>query len=506
MKNSITIILVSIIAQCTWSQRENLGPLANSKYEEISPYLAPDGSKIFYIREDHPDNTRFGETQDVWFVRLENDSVVTESKHLGFPFNTIAKNSIVHQSPDGQVRYIKGVMDRFGNRKKSGYSQCILEKDGWGDPIELKIKGYEEMNQGNYVTNCLAPSGNVMIMSFSEEKDDDYSSLYVSFLEKGRKWSRPVRLPAPVDTHGEFGAFIASDNKTMYFSSYREGGFGSSDIYVTKRLDDTWMNWSEPKNLGDKVNTSQWDAYYRVSPSGRYAFMVGNNGENQTDLYRIPLFEVEKENKPDPVIIVEGIVKDEETGELLRAELEYINLANNYIEGQALSNPTSGEYKVILPYGKNFSINAKLEGYYAQKVNLDLTEVGEFAVVKRDILLKKIKKETVIRLNNIFFETAKWDLLPASTSELDGLVEILTDNPKIAIEIRGHTDNVGSSSSNQTLSENRAKAVVEYLVSKGIEQSRLTFVGFGQEQPTTTNDTPEGRAYNRRVEFRITKT
>jgi outer membrane protein OmpA-like peptidoglycan-associated protein len=158
---------------------------------------------------------------------------------------------------------------------------------------------------------------------------------------------------------------------------------------------------------------------------------------------------------------------------------------------------------VVLPYGNNYSINAKLAGYYAENLNLDLSEVGEFEIIKRDILLKPIKAEAVIRLNNIFFETAKSVLLPTSESELDGLIAILNENSGMKIEIRGHTDNVGSDALNQTLSENRAKAVVEYLVSKGISASRLIYKGYGETTPQTTNDTDEGRALNRRVEFKI---
>lgn len=481
-----------------FGQLQNLGKLANSKYEEISPYITPDGSKIFFIREDHPNNTLVGETQDVWWCQMKNDSITSEAKHLGFPFNTLRNNSINSQTPDGQLRMLKGVFDKYGQYKKSGYSYTVLTAEGWSDPKPMNIKGYANMNKGKYVGMCLVPSGNVMILSFSEIKDNERSELYISRRIDDDTWSKPEKIHG--SKNGDFAPFIASDNKTMYFSAYERGGYGNADIFVTKRLDETWLNWSEPVNLGDSINTSDWDAYFKVSPTGKYAFLVSSVSGN-SDLYRLPLFS--KAVKPDPVIIVEGVVKDAETGKPLQSSLEYTNLANNTQQGIGRSSMVDGSYKIILPYGSNFSIGARLPGYYAENLNLDLSKFGEFAVVKRDILLKPIKAETVIRLNNIFFETAKAVLLPTSQNELDGLIRILTENAAMKIEIRGHTDNVGSDASNQTLSENRAKAVVEYLTSKGIAADRLVYKGFGESTPVASNETEEGRAVNRRVEFRI---
>lgn len=507
MKTKIISAFLLAFVGVTHAQIQNLGPKINSTYSEISPYLTPDGSKIFFIREDHPKNTMVGETQDVWWCKLENDSVTTEAKHLGFPFNTISKNSINFQSPDGNYRVLKGVFDKFGQYKKSGYSYTVMTEKGWSDPKELKIKNYAKMNKGKYVGMCMAPAGNFMILSFSEKKNNPNSELYVSKRIDDDNWTKPEKIKNTLN--GDFAPFIAADGKTMYFSSYARGGFGDADIFMMKRLDDTWLNWSEPVNLGDKVNTKEWDAYFKVSPSGRYAFLVSAIGGN-SDIYRLPLFSTNKKEeviaaaaKPDPVIIVEGIVKDAETGKILQANIEYINLSTTTLEGIGRSSIIDGSYKVILPYGSNFALSAKLAGYYAENVNLDLSQIGEFGVVKKDILLKPIKAEAVIRLNNIFFETAKAELLPTSQTELNGLIAILNENPGMKIEIRGHTDNVGSDETNQKLSENRSKSVVDYLVGKGIDPSRLQYKGFGESAPATTNDTPEGRAINRRVEFRV---
>lgn len=488
----------SLIGFQVISQLENMGPLVNSEYGEIAPYITPDGSKIFFIRESHPENTKFGDTQDVWWCTLENDAATTPAKHLGFPFNTINKNALTYQSPDGQTRVIKGVFDKFGNYKKSGYSICTLGEKGWSDPQPLNIRSYDNMTRGQYVGMCMAPGGNAMILSFSEVRDSPDSELYISRYVSGNDWTKPEKLPFTVV--GDFAPFLASDGKTLYFSSDGRQGYGDADIYVVKRLDDTWKNWSQPENLGPEVNTANWDAYFKVSPSGQYAFVINNNTGN-SDLYRMPLFK--KELKPDPVIIVEGTVRDAETGKALVASLEYFNIDENSSQGMGRSAFGDGSYKVVLPYGSNYSVNAKVQGYYAETINLDLKETGEFAVVQKDILLRPIKVESVIRLNNIFFETNKWELLPTSRTELDGLVVLLNQNPGMKIEIRGHTDDVGSDESNLSLSDNRARSVVGYLVEKGIAADRLVSKGYGETVPVSANDTPEGRQLNRRVEFKI---
>lgn len=506
--------IYGILVACAMSpvlkaqELEDMGPLVNTTYPEIAPLVTPDGSKLFVVRKNHPGNTMMGETQDTWIVKLENDSAVSEARHLIFPFNTMTHNALLYSSADGNMRVIMGVYDKFGNRKKDGYSYTTLSEEGWSDPTEMKIKKYSKMAKGQYLYFCMAPNNNVIILAFSERKNHDKTELYISRRINEEKWTQPKKLNWTVD--GDYAPFIASDNKTMYFSSSGRGGFGGNDIFAIKRLDDTWENWSKPENLGDQINTSSDDYYFIISPTGRYAF-IGNNSKGSMDIYRKPLFTKDESKpvviaetlKPDPVIVVEGRVLDAETNKPLEASLYYMNLNKNVVEGNARSNEVNGEYKVVLPYGSNYSIGTKLEGYYSEDVNLDLSSVGEFAIIKKDILLKPIKAEAVIRLNNIFFETGKATLLPTSQNELDRLATILNDNPGMVIEIRGHTDNQGGADLNQSLSENRAKAVVEYLVSKGIDAKRLTSKGFGEKAPTATNDTPEGRAINRRVEFKI---
>jgi OmpA-OmpF porin, OOP family len=492
--------ILAVFPAVLLAQTESMGTMANSPYEELAPYVTPDGGKIFFIRESHPNNTNFGESQDIWWCSLADDRAVSEAKHLGFPFNTLNKNALCYQSPDGQTRVIKGVLDNAGKFKRSGYSVSRLTAKGWSDPEAIDIKGYDNMVRGKYVSMCMAPGGNVMILSFSEEKDSPHSELYMSRYAGGNDWTKPKKLGFTVP--GDFGAFVAADGETMYFSGVRDGGYGNADIYVVHRKDDTWLSWTEPENMGPQINTGSWDAYFIVSPTAKNAFVISDR-DGSSDLYRFSLEKIKEEAKPAPVIIVEGRVLDAETGKPLAASLEYFNLSENTSQGIGRSSIADGSYKVVLPYGQNFAVNAQLKGYYAEALNLDLSGTGEFATVKKDILLRPIKMESVIRLNNLFFETGRFELLPTSRTELDALSAMLVQNPSMKIEIRGHTDNVGTDDSNTALSDDRARSVVNYLLEKGISADRLTSKGYGETIPVAGNDTPEGRQLNRRVEFKV---
>ncbi|MGV3630674.1 MAG: OmpA family protein [Bacteroidota bacterium] len=501
-----TIALFFVTISAFSQEFENLGPLINSPTAEFSAYVSADGSKMYIIRDMHPKNPTVSFDQYIWVCDMQNDSIVSEAQLMGWPFNIGASNSVDFQSADGNLVMIRGVYDENNNYVKSGYSYTVRTAQGWSYRKEIKIKDYDEMCRGKFATMCVAPSGNVMLLSFSEESGSPHSMLYVTKRIDDDNWTRPEKLA--ISKKGDYGPFIAADNKTLYFTASKRKGFGKEDIFVTRRLDDTWLNWSEPENAGPMINSKKSETNFTISPSGKYAFFDRYTLKTSSDIYRMKIPQPERQDevvvvKPDPVIIVEGTVYDAETKKTLGAGLSYTNLTNSYLEGIGRSSVIDGSYKVILPYGSNYGIGAKLEGYYSEDVNLDLSATGEFGVVKKDIYLRPVKAESVIRLNNIFFETAKAALLPTSQTELDRLIAILNDNPKMVIEIRGHTDNEGGVEFNQGLSENRAKAVVTYLVSKGIAANRLSSKGFGEKSPATTNDTAEGRAVNRRVEFRI---
>jgi outer membrane protein OmpA-like peptidoglycan-associated protein len=311
-------------------------------------------------------------------------------------------------------------------------------------------------------------------------------------------------MSLPINTDNvEMSPFLASDGVTLYFASNRPGGFGSNDIWMTRRLDDTWQKWSEPVNLGAGVNTPQWDSYYSIAASGDCAYMVSYaNTYGHSDIVRISL---RKEVRPNPVALVSGRVLDKKTGKPVEASISFTTLSDGKEAGTARTTPGTGDYQIILPYGKLYGFSASAQGYYAVSENLDLSNLKSYEEVKRDLYLVPIEVGQVVRLNNIFFEFGKDSLKAESFPELDKVVQLLTDNAAMTIALSGHTDNVGSDAANLKLSEGRAKAVYNYLVSKGIDASRLSSKGYGETKPVATNDTEDGRQQNRRVEFEIEK-
>ena len=272
---------------------------------------------------------------------------------------------------------------------------------------------------------------------------------------------------------------------------------------MTKRLDDTWTNWTVPQNIGKPINTPNWDAYYSIAASGEYAYFVSNeNTKGGTDIFRIKL---PKQIKPNPVVLVSGNVYNAKTKEPISASLLYETLPDNVNAGNALSSPDNGSYKIVLPYGKNYSFRAMANQFISVSENLNLDSIADYKEIKRDLYLVPIEVGQTIRLNNIFFDFGKAILRSESFPELDRVVKVLQENPTMEIEMSGHTDNVGSDVDNLSLSDNRAKSVKAYIVSKGIVESRIIAKGYGESKPMATNDTDEGKQLNRRVEFVILK-
>jgi outer membrane protein OmpA-like peptidoglycan-associated protein len=347
--------------------------------------------------------------------------------------------------------------------------------------------------------------------------------------EKGR-WGEAQNLGSIINTkYDEEGVFMHPDGKTLYFSSKGHNSMGGYDIFKTVYENGTW---SKPENIGYPINTAGDDVFFSVSASGIHGYYSSAKpgGKGKQDVYIVtflgpekPLVNNTEENllaciaKPtsDNVMqtvevvtasltLLKGKVLDQITLEPVEAQIVLTDNELNEELAVFTSNSATGRYMVSLPSGKNYGIAVKAPGYLFHSENFNVPEKAQYQEIEKDVYLKKVEVGSKIVLKNIFFDFGKATLRSDSESELDRLAKLLTDVPTLKIEISGHTDNVGSQSFNQKLSENRAKSVVEYLVNKkGIAADRLTYVGYGFQQPIATNDTEEGRQQNRRTEFKI---
>ena len=297
----------------------------------------------------------------------------------------------------------------------------------------------------------------------------------------------------------DFAPFLAADGSTLYFSSDGHPGYGSSDIFLSRRLDNTWTNWSIPENLGPSINNENWNADFVIPASGDYAYLTSSDagGYGKSDIYKIKLTDAAK---PKVVEIIFGKTIDNKTGIAINANITYEILGANEELGKAYSTKNDG-YKIVLPSGISYSFRAYAEGYFPISENVDLTNLSGYTEKEVNLYLVPVEKGQIVRLNNIFFDFDKSSLRKESFAELDRLTDFLKNNPTVKIEIAGHTDNKGADDYNIKLSTSRAKAVYDYLISKGIDKTRLTSKGYGKSKPVATNDTDEERQTNRRVEF-----
>ncbi|MBK7945009.1 MAG: OmpA family protein [Flavobacteriales bacterium] len=314
-------------------------------------------------------------------------------------------------------------------------------------------------------------------------------------------WSKPEKLGPNVNTPmQEESVQIHPDGRTLYFSSNGHPSFGGLDIFVSRMQDDG--TWGKALNLGYPINTGADENSLLVSADGRVAYFASDRsgGLGDLDLYS---FELYAEARPQPVTYIRGHVTDKTNGSPVEADVELFDLSTGKLATAAYSDPKTGEFLVCLPSGRSYALNAGAEGYLFFSENYDVAAGTAKEPVTLEVPLSPLTRGSVIALRNIFFNTASYDLLPASNAELDKLVKLLKANPTLRIELGGHTDNVGNDAANQKLSEQRANTVRDFVVKQGIDGARITAKGYGETKPVATNDTEEGRAQNRRTEVRV---
>ncbi|MDB5257048.1 MAG: yiaD [Chitinophagaceae bacterium] len=488
---------INTIENKTSLKKENLGPNINSKIHDVTPVISHDGKVLYFsVRGDQPvsGNNYDGEA---YYSTLNKDNTWNKRKSLGRPINNEETNFIISVTPDNNSLLLSGRYLANGKSNGAGFSISHRELNGWSMPEDLIIEDYYDDNI--FGSFCLSADRQTLVLSIERKDSYGQTDLYVSFLKSDNTWTAPKNIGHTVNTFGsEETPFLAADGKTLYFSSNGKPGFGSNDIFMSRRLDD---KWTEPLNLGPQVNTKDWDAYYTIPASGDYAYLVsGENSLGLSDIFRI---KVSESAKPEPVVIIHGKVLDKVTKQPLGATIDYHELSSGTDAGSARSNPTDGSYKIILPYGKAYGFLAEKTNFLAESDNIDLTTIKEYTEIERDLYLSPIEVGKTIMLNNVFFVKSKAELLPGSFSELDRLVKVLTDNPELKIEISGHTDNVGDAALNLKLSEDRVATIKNYLISKNISAKRLSGKGYGGSKPIASNATEETRKLNRRVEFII---
>jgi OOP family OmpA-OmpF porin len=500
----------NVITASTIIKIENLGININSDLPELRPTISADGNLLFFICENHPANTKYNSipnSQDIWYSERDSLGKWSEARHLKDPLNTTHYNAVYWISPDKNRILIRGAFTDGGYAGKGVSISKRLANGRWGNPQMLYIKKYDQYDKGLTSGASMTHDGKTLLLYMTPIKGSAINDLYACFLQSDGTWTEPRTLGKKIvlPEYDEMTPYVAADGVTMYFSSNRPGGLGDNDIWMTKRLDDSWQKWSDPVNLGSPINTTGWDAFFTLDAGGEFAYLTTNlKTYGESDIVRVKLLEKEK---PNPVVMVSGNVYNQKTKQPLSASLVYQTLPDGADAGNGISSPTDGAFKIVLPYDKNYSIHATADKFFAVSENLNLDSLikAGYKEIHKDLYLVPIEIGQVVRLNNVFFDFDKWDLRPESYVELDRVVKLLEENPAIEIEMSAHTDSKGTDEYNFKLSDNRARSVMEYIISKGIKPSRIVSKGYGESKPVVENDTDENRQLNRRVEFTIMK-
>ena len=470
----------------------------NTEENEKFCYVSADGNTMYVTREDGKNKS------NIWVSKFDGKKWGNLTK-LPFPINNNGHNGIISASADQNTLYLMNTYKPNGEPDKSGISVTNKTKDGWEVPKTIDVENL--INKNKYVSYFFTSDNKILLIAVQPNDEDyDEQSLFVSFIKEDGTYTEPKNLGPTINTLAmDFNPFLAPDSKTLYYSSTGRPGYGSADIWVTRRLDDTWQNWTEPENLGPIVNSSGFELNLSLDAKGDFAYLgsydktlAGYKGEG--DIMKL---ELPEGAKPEPVVLVYGKVLNKKTNEPIAAKINYFDLTTGKEYGTANSDINTGEYNIVLPRGVNFGFKSGASGYVSISENLDLTKLNRYEEIERNLYLVPIEVGQNIRLNNLFFDTGKYDLKESSNSELNNLLKLLELNPNMKIKIIGYTDNVGSDANNLILSKNRANSVYEWLLKNNIEKSKLSSVGLGEKDPVATNETEEGRQLNRRVEFTI---
>lgn len=481
------------LAGATKTYVENL----NSGQSDRYAIIAPNGASMYFVR-----SIPFS-GDDIYYVTRETDSTWSDVRPIPGVMNNSKNNSVIAVSQDDNELFLWGMYDQNGLHAGPGFSRARRTADGWTIPTNVRISGYN--NKASTREECVSADRTVVILAGEMDTSVGKKDLYASFLQDDGTYSTPRNLGATLNSPFNEGMpYLAADNRTLYFGSSRPG-YGDDDIWVSKRLDDTWLNWSVPVNMGPYVNTNAWDGYFSIHPSGIYAYMNSSDGvRNGIMRLRLPQTKESAKLLPEPTVLVRGAVTDAKSGLPVATDVIVRDLKTNAKVAVARSEPGKGKYSIILPAGRSYAFFASDEGYYPVSENIDLRTLKTYREIDRNLGLWPIEVGATVRLNNVFFATGKATIDGESRDELLRLIDLMRSRPTMRIEIGGHTDDRGTDEQNMKLSQDRADNVMKYLVTNGITSDRLRAAGYGKRRPLTKERSAEALQRNRRVEFTIT--
>ena len=475
---------------------ERLPDGVNSTVDDVYPIVSPDGKTLYFDRKLHPDNTGEAKSDDIWMSTFVNGKW-TNAQNIGLPLNNDQHNFLCSISPDGTTALVGNA---YNGNASGGVSLTYKTGNTWSTPAPVVINQFINVNPYNEFT--LSAGGNILLMSVETPAGNGLLDIYVSFRNASGEFSTPKHLGNVINTAGnEMTPFLAADGLTLYFSSNGFPGYGNQDIYMSKRLDESWTNWSAPVNLGKEVNTEEWDVYFSTDARGEFGYYASSKSAlTNLDIFRIPM---PPTLQPENVMWLKGTITDNVSGEPVVAGITYTLIAKSQTEAQSSSN-AAGQYAIILPERGDYQLIISANGYLRMDTLINLQVLDDDMEAVRNFSLVPLQKGVIVQMRNILFKVNSDALEDTSFAELNRIAQFLLLNPGVSVEIRGHTNGVCGDAYCLQLSTQRAKTVMDYLVQQGVPANRLTHAGYGKSLPIASNSTPEGRQANQRVEFMIT--
>jgi outer membrane protein OmpA-like peptidoglycan-associated protein len=439
-------------------QKISPGSGVNSSVNDIMPIVSADGNALYFVRKKHPNNYGIDKKDDVWVSTKDDNGNWSEAANMGPPINNEEHNQVLYISPDGQTIMVGNHYSANGKSSGKGISISRLTSKGWSVPEPVYIEAY--INKDPQYSLSFSANRKIIILSIIGKTTYGQKDLYVSFQLDEKHYSEPINLGPNVNTYLEENTpYLAADGKTLYFSSEGHPGYGSADVFVSKRLDDSWQKWSEPMNLGPEINGKNWDAYYNIPASGDKAYMVSTSDNlSNTDIYTV---EIPKAARPEPVSLIYGNVYNALNKKPLEAEISFYTGLNHKEAGLAHSDAGSGKYKVVLEMGKSYDYFALRKGYFAGSKNIDLGKIKDYKEINLDFYLYPVEKGVTIPMERVRINSDK--ISTETTSELNRLADLLEIYPEMQIQL-------------QSLSKKQNDAIKKFLNERGIKTNRVSTI------------------------------
>lgn len=468
----------------------NAGATVNTQHQEYLPQITADLSKLFFTSR-RPGSTGNKVAEDGLYyediyISGNQGGAWSSPANPGAPINTDGHDACIGVSEDGQTMFL------YRGSNGGDIYKSELNGKKWSNPEPLPF------NSATFETCAsLSPDGRTLFfvraLDFTAQRD-----IFMCRKTSADNWSKPLKLPFNTE-YDEDSPYMHPDGKTLYFSSKGHSSMGGYDVFKTTLL--PGGAWSKPENLGYPMNTAGDEIYFVLGAEGKIGYYASNKdgGLGKQDIYSIRMPVTAAAPK---LTLLKGQIKDA-TGKAIEASITVNDNKTGELLGEYHSNAETGEYLIALPADHNYGITVEKKGKLFYSENVYLSSSEGYKQEKKDIVLAESKSGSKIVLKNVFFDTGQDQLRVESKTELMRVAKLLKDNPTISIEISGHTDNVGSETSNQQLSEKRAQAAVSFLIQNGIPANRLKAVGYGSKQPVADNNTEAGKQLNRRTELKI---